>query len=75
MRSFKPEVQTAGDGQNWSGNALRFATKAEAEQYVKDLMWRWTAVNDTRVIESEDAVNYQWISGQGAVAIPPPIGA
>ena len=61
--SFKPEVQTAGDGDAWSGNALRFATKYEAESYVFDLMLRWTAVKDTRVVECDDPVTHQIVDG------------
>lgn len=56
--SFKPEVKTAGNC-NWAGNALRFATEAEANRYVHDLAMRWTAVADVRVIPSEDPVNYR----------------
>lgn len=33
----------------WSGNGLRFDTKADAEAYVHDLSMRWTLVRDTRV--------------------------
>jgi hypothetical protein len=54
--SFKPEVQTDNTGQ-WYGNALRFTTHAEAEAQVADLMLRWTAVRDTRVVECNDPVN------------------
>ena len=57
MASYKSEVQTAGDT-SWTGNALRFATEAEAKTYVWDLMMRWTQVTDTRVVESSDPVNY-----------------
>jgi len=60
--SFKPEVQT-DDTKQWYGNALRFATRKEAEQQVNDLKWRWLSVLDTRVIESEDPVNYQYVEG------------
>lgn len=56
-RSWKPEVQTAGDGDTWSGNALRFANKAEAEAWVVGLSYRWTAVKDVRVVESDDEPN------------------
>jgi len=55
--SFKPEVRADNTG-TWAGNALRFATKAEAERYVADLAMRWTLVYDTRVVETEDPVNY-----------------
>ena len=53
--SFKPEVIADSSGK-WSGNALRFATEEEARIYVDDLMMRWTAVRDTRVLEVEDPV-------------------
>ena len=53
--SFKPEVIADSSGK-WSGNALRFATEEEARIYVDDLMMRWTAVRDTRVVEVEDPV-------------------
>ena len=58
--SYKPEVQTAGDGDSWSSNAARFATAQEAQDYVYNLMFRWTAVSNTRVSESPDAVNATW---------------
>ena len=57
--SFKPEVLADSSGV-WAGNVLRFATRPEAEAYVKDLAWRWTAVRETRVIESADPVNSVW---------------
>jgi len=53
--SFKPEVIADSSGK-WSSNALRFATEEEAKIYVDDLMMRWTAVRDTRVVEVEDPV-------------------
>ena len=55
--SFKPEVIADSSGK-WSGNALRFATHEEAEANVQDLMMRWFAVRDTRVVECDDPVNY-----------------
>lgn len=55
--SFKPEVLV--DGQ-WSTNALRFATKAEAEASVKELMSRWWVPTDGRASESNDPVNYRF---------------
>jgi hypothetical protein len=57
--SWKPEVQTDSTGK-WYGNALRFATKEEAEAQVSDLYSRWTAVRVTRVVESDDPINYTW---------------
>lgn len=66
MKSYCPEVQTAGDGDRWSRNNLRFATKDEAEKYVRDLMWRWISVIDTRVVESDEPANYRWDNATGA---------
>lgn len=61
--SFKPEVIADSSGE-WCGNALRFATRDEAERYVIDLSYRWTAVRDTRVIESDDPVTHAIVDGR-----------
>lgn len=61
--SWKPEVMVSGE-KEWAGNSLRFATKEEAEGNVRNLMWRWLSVTDTRVVESEDPVNYRWVDGK-----------
>lgn len=61
--SFKPEVIVDSTG-NWCGNALRFATREEAESNVRDLASRWFAVRETRVVESADPVNYSYVDGQ-----------
>ena len=61
--SFKPEVVTDGSGK-FVGNALRFATREEAEANVRDLFRRWMLVRETRVVESDDPVNYAWVDGQ-----------
>ena len=53
--SFKPEVIADSSGK-WSSNALRFATEEEAKIYVDNLMMRWTAVRDTRVVEVSEPV-------------------
>jgi len=60
--SYKPEVKTSRD--DWTGNALRFATEQEALDNVRDLMMRWFAVTDTRVVPSEDQPNYTYIDGK-----------
>jgi hypothetical protein len=60
--SFKPEVIADSSGKFY-GNALRFATREEAEANVRDLMMRWFAVTDTRVVESDDPVNYRYVDG------------
>jgi hypothetical protein len=61
--SFKPEVIADASGK-WCGNALRFATREEAEANVRDVMMRWFAVRETRVVESDDPVNYRYLDGR-----------
>ena len=61
--SFKPEVIADSSGKFY-GNALRFATREEAEANVRDLEMRWLAVRDTRVVESDDPVNYRYVDGK-----------
>lgn len=62
--SYKPEVSTAGDPIGiYTSNALRFATEAEAQVYVRDLAMRWTAVRSYRVTACDDPVNYAIIDG------------
>ena len=61
--SFKPEVIADSSGQ-WCGNTLRFATREEAEANVQDLMMRWFAVRETRVVASDDPVNYRYVDHQ-----------
>jgi hypothetical protein len=54
--SYIPQVKTPGD-KDWVGNGMRFPTYASADDYVHALSWRWTAVIDTNVGESDDPVN------------------
>jgi hypothetical protein len=54
--SWKAEVIADSSGQ-WCGNGLRFTTKEQAENYVADLAYRWTAVRETRVVESDEPVS------------------
>jgi len=63
MKNFAPEV-IADDSGKWTGNALRFATFDEANAYVKDLYSRWTSVRETRVVESDEPVNYAWVDSK-----------
>lgn len=59
--SFRPMVLVQGE---WSGNALRFATRQEALDSANDLMGRWFLVHDVQVDESVDPVNYRWVDGK-----------
>ena len=58
-KSWAAEVVTSPDG-NFNGNAVRFATAKEAEEYVADLAFRWILVRGTRVVPTNDPVNYRW---------------
>ncbi len=61
--SYAAQVKTPGD-KDWVGNAMRFATRGEAESYVWDLMKRWISVEETNVAGTEDPVNYAWRDGR-----------
>jgi hypothetical protein len=67
-KSFAPEVIADSSGK-FIGNRLRFATKAEAEANVQNLSWRWLSVRETRVVESDDPVNYRWDAARGLVGL------
>jgi hypothetical protein len=60
--SWISQVQVVSDGDKWVGNQISFATKEEAEGYVKDLASRWFAVTNTRAIESDKEVTYMWLN-------------
>lgn len=60
IRSWKPEMFTS----KWDGNALRFATKEEADGYALNLFWRWTTPTDWRSVPSDDAPNATWVNGR-----------
>jgi hypothetical protein len=53
--SWAPEVQTDSTGK-WYGNALRFATEAEAYASAAELATRWMLVRDYRAAPSADPV-------------------
>ncbi len=55
--TWKPEVQTSGDGPAWTGNGLVFEEKSDAEAWVRGLEFRWMAVTKTRVVESTEEAN------------------
>lgn len=67
--SFAPEVSTDSTGK-FAGNALRFETREEAQEWVTDLSYRWILVRDTRVVESTDPVNYRMVDGRAEAVTP-----
>jgi hypothetical protein len=68
--SWNPEVIADSSGQ-WVGNGTYFATKAEAEAYLRDLFSRWTLVRETRAVESAEPVNCRWNSEKGHTEVLP----
>jgi hypothetical protein len=60
MTSFAGEVIADSSGKFY-GNQMRFATKQEAENYIANLMFKWTAVRETRVVKTNDPVNYRFV--------------
>jgi hypothetical protein len=50
---WKAEVIADNSGE-WCSNGLRFASRAEADNYARDLAWRWIAVREWRVVECAD---------------------
>jgi len=63
MTSFAGEVIADSSGKFY-GNQMRFATKREAENYIANLMFKWTAVRETRVVKTNDPVNYRFVDYQ-----------
>ncbi len=72
--SFKPVVKTGSDPK-WYDNALRFATKEEAELSARDLAGRWMLVTDWSTQESDDPVNYKIVDGVMSAVEPVTGGA
>jgi len=56
-------------GREWAGNALRFATCAEAEASARELMSRWFMPSDYRVDEVSDDVTYAFDAERGNVKL------
>lgn len=63
MKSWKPEVIADSSGK-WCSNALRFATKAEADRSASDLMDRWMLVTECRATESIDPITHAIVDGK-----------
>ena len=61
--SYRAEVIADSSGQ-WCWNNLRFETYDEAKTYAADLMSRWFAVRETRVVQVDDEVNVRWHNGR-----------
>jgi len=55
--SYKTEVLVGG---KWSTNAVRFATRKEAQAAGRELLCRWFVPTDSRAAKSTDPVNYKF---------------
>jgi len=56
MGSYKVEVIADNSGK-WVGNGMRYATEDAAKEAGASLAWRWTLVQQWRVVPSEDTPN------------------
>lgn len=63
MPSFKVMVKARGETQ-LTGNAIRLATRTEAEEYALGLAIRWTAVETWEVQPSDNQPNYKYVNGK-----------
>jgi len=61
--SWAPQVIADSSGK-FFGNALRFATREEAQANVLALQDRWTSVREVRVVETDDPVTARWVDGR-----------
>jgi hypothetical protein len=51
----------------WGGDRRRFPSEAEAWAYAEEQAIRYSAVEDWRVVESDDAPNFRYV-GRGELA-------
>ena len=58
--SYAGEVKTPCDN-DWVGNGLSFATESQAQGYVDDLIGRWAAISETRVVEADKQPTHIWL--------------
>ena len=58
--SWKPEVEV---NDQWSRNALVFATQEEAAESARELFGRWMLATGYRAVEVDEPVNYALIDG------------
>lgn len=66
--SFRPMMEFSNESPK--GNALRFATHAEAWGSANDLLMRWTIPVGCHVDESDDPVSHVWTdAGTVSVAV------
>jgi len=61
--SYKLGVKTPGDTE-FVTNGLCFETEREAKDYGVDLFSRWSVVKETKVLTSDEPINYRFINGQ-----------
>jgi hypothetical protein len=57
--SFKAEIIADSTGE-WTANNCAYETREEADHAGRDLMGRWMAVREMRVVESPGQINARW---------------
>lgn len=61
-KSLQVDVRTYGS-KEWTSCHVRLATRPEAEGHASDLTRCWLEVEEWRIIESQDPVNYRFENG------------
>ncbi len=69
MTAWTTQVITNDPGV-WVSNLLVFATREEAEGFIRDLAQRRTTIKFWRAVESDMPVNYRWDWWTGLQPIP-----
>ncbi len=64
--SYKVQIKVSGDPKFYD-NAIRLATKAEAQAYGDNKLRSWTLAETYAVVETDDPVNYEWKADEGLV--------
>lgn len=61
MASYKPQFLIDGE---WCDNAVRFATREDAERNARAKFQSWSVPSDYRAAASDDAPNYRYTDGR-----------
>ncbi len=66
--SYKCQIKVYGDPKFYD-NAVRFATREEADSAGQNKLWNWTMADEYRVVESTDPANYRWSETEGLISL------
>ena len=61
IMKYRIQVNTYGDRNEntWTGNAVTYASQAQAEYAAENLFMRWTGVKHYRVVDQNDTVVFR----------------